>query len=206
MNQTLNPSLDLTPMPANSPPIARLFSFIAGSTGPWLIDSMRCVVGEPIPTASRLSIVADPVAQPLPGASWLLRGMTSNERYVVREEKAALAGKQEGLGRAASTRAALIPIRKNAAWWALPQDERRDILEAQSRHIAIGLKYLPAVARRLHHCRDLGPAEPFDFLTWFEYAPPDSAAFEELVQALRASPEWEYVDREVDIRLTRAEA
>ncbi len=191
-------------MSANSPPIARLFSFIGGSTGPWLVDSMQCVIGEPMSTASRLSIVAGPAA-PLPGESWTLRGITSNERYVVREEKVALVSKQEGLSREASTRAALIPIRKNAAWWALPQDERREVFEAQSRHIAIGLKYLPAVARRLHHCRDLGPDEPFDFLTWFEYAPSDSAAFEELVQALRASPEWAYVDREVDIRLTRAE-
>lgn len=155
--------------------------------------------------ASRLSIVAGSVAQPPEGPSWLLRGITSNERYVVREEKVALVSKQEGLGREASTCAALILIRKNAAWWALPQDERREVFEAQSRHIAIGLKYLPAVARRLHHCRDLGPDEPFDFLTWFEYAPPDSGAFEDLVQALRASPEWEYVDREVDIRLTRTE-
>ena len=153
-------------------------------------------------TAPRLSVIARPSAQQPSGNSWLLRGITSNERYVVREEKLALVSKQEGLGRDASTRAALIPIRKNAAWWALPQDERREIFEAQSRHIAIGMKYLPAVARRLHHCRDLGPDEPFDFLTWFEYAPSDSAAFEELVQALRASPEWEYVDREVDIRLT----
>ena len=154
-----------------------------------------------MPAASRVSIVAGPAAHLPQGASWLLRGVTSNERYVVREEKAALVSKQEGLGRKASTRAALIPIRKNAAWWALAQDERRQIFEAQSHHIGIGLKYLPAIARRLHHCRDLGPEEPFDFLTWFEYAPPDSAAFEELVQALRASPEWQYVDREVDIRL-----
>jgi hypothetical protein len=192
-------------MSPNSPPFARLFSFIGGSGGPWLIDSMQCIAGEPMSTASRLAIVAGPVAQPPPGASWLLRGITSNERYVVREEKVALVSKQEGLGRVASTSAALIPIRKNAAWWALPQDERREVFEAQSRHIAIGLKYLPAIARRLHHCRDLGPDEPFDFLTWFEYAPSDSGAFEELVQALRASPEWEYVDREVDIRLTHAE-
>ena len=125
----------------------------------------------------------------------------ADERYVEREEKTTLVAKQEGLGRPAATRAALIPIRKNAAWWALTQDERRAVFEAQSQHIAIGLKYLPAVARRLHHCRDLGPSEPFDFITWFEYAPADSAAFEELVQALRASPEWQYVDREVDIRL-----
>ncbi|WP_411886624.1 chlorite dismutase family protein [Polaromonas sp. YR568] len=183
-----------------------MFSFIGGSTGPWLIDQMHGVVGESMVIASRLSLVPGSVVQLPPGAAWFLRGITSNERYVVREEKEALVSRQEGLGRGASTRAALIPIRKNATWWALTQDERREVFEAQSHHIAIGLKYLPAVARRLHHCRDLGPDEPFDFLTWFEYAPSDSSAFEDLVGALRASPEWKYVDREVDIRLTHAEA
>jgi hypothetical protein len=44
---------------------------------------------------------------------------------------------------------------------------------------------------------------PFDFLTWFEYAPEHSDAFEDLVRKLRASKEWTYVDREVDIRLSR---
>ena len=95
----------------------------------------------------------------------------------------------------------LIPIRKTEAWWALAQDERRAIFEEQSRHIGVGLEYLPAVARRLHHSRDLG--EAFDFLTWFEYAPEHSASFEELVRRLRDTEEWRYVDREVDIRLTR---
>ncbi|MGL4512526.1 MAG: hypothetical protein ACRCT8_05495 [Lacipirellulaceae bacterium] len=46
--------------------------------------------------------------------------------------------------------------------------------------------------------------EPFDFLTLFDYAPGDTAAFDDLVAALRASPEWGYVDREVDLRLVRA--
>jgi hypothetical protein len=190
-------------MTATAPPSTRLFSFVGGSTGPWLIDRMDSLVGEPIAAATRLSVVAGSSLEAPSGASWLLRGITSNERYVVRQEKTALVGKQEGLGRVASSRAALIPIRKSPAWWALTQDERREIFEAQSRHIETGMRYLPAVARRLHHCRDLGEGEPFDFLTWFEYAPSDSAAFEELVQALRASPEWDYVDREVDIRLTR---
>ena len=188
-----------------SPPTTRLFNFIGGTAGPWRVDSMNCVAGEPISLASRLAIVPGSSEQPLQEASWILRGVTSNERYVVREEKVTLVSKQEGLGRVASTRAALIPIRKNTAWWVLTQDERREVFEAQSRHIAIGLKYLPAVARRLHHCRDLGSQEPFDFLTLFEYAPSDSDAFEELVRALRASPEWNYVDREIDIRLSRAE-
>lgn len=137
------------------------------------------------------------------GPAWQLRGITSNERYVERAEKAQLLARQPALGRPEATRAALIPIRKSVAWWALTQDERRGVFEAQSRHIQLGLDYLPAVARQLHHCRDLGTPEPFDFLTWFEYAPADEPAFEALVQALRATPEWAWVEREVDIRLTR---
>ncbi len=62
------------------------------------------------------------------------------------------------------------------------------------------MKYLPAVARRLHHCHDLSPAKPFDFLTWFEYAPVDAAAFDELLHALHASPDRAYVDREIGVR------
>ena len=186
--------------------IPRLFSFIGSDTGSWRVQRTDCIAGEPMPAARAISVVAGPVAAAPADSSWLLRGITSNDRYVEREEKTALAARQEGLGREASTRAALIPIRKNAAWWALTQDERRRVFEAQSRHIEIGLKYLPQVARRLHHCRDLGPHEPFDFLTWFEYAPSDSALFDELLQALRASPEWHYVDREVDIRLAAERA
>ena len=64
-------------------------------------------------------------------------------------------------------------------WWELTQEERRRIFEDKSRHIADSLKYLPAIARQLYHCRDLG--EPFDFLTWFEFAPEHATEFEELV-------------------------
>ena len=80
------------------------------------------------------------------------------------------------------------------------------MLEEQSKHVAVGLQYLPAVARRLHHCRDLGENEPFDFLTRFEYTPANEAAFDRLVSELRASGEWNYVDREIDIRLLREPA
>ena len=95
----------------------------------------------------------------------------------------------------------MIPIRKSAAWWALAQDERRAIFEEQSRHIGIGMDYLPAVARRLHHCRDLG--EPFDFITWFEYEPDQDRTFDELLRRLRETSEWRFIDREVDVRLAR---
>jgi chlorite dismutase len=131
--------------------------------------------------------------------AWVLRGVTSNERYVTRSEHTALVANQAPLGRREATRAALIPVRKTDGWWELSQDERRTIFEERSRHILIGLEYLPAIARRLHHSRDLG--EPFDFLTWFEYAPTEADRFEELVGRLRESAEWTYVEREIDIRL-----
>ncbi len=133
--------------------------------------------------------------------AWLLRGVPSHERYAVRGEREELIARQPALGRPEATYAALIPIRKSATWWELPQDERRDIFEERSRHIRTGMAYLPGVARRLLHSRDL--LEPFDFLTWFEYAPAHESAFEELLAQLRSSDEWRYVEREVDVRLER---
>ena len=162
---------------------------------------MSTIVGTPFPEITRLDIVTGAVPERPDGAEWVLRGLTSNERYVTRSEKDQLVAQQPTLGRLHTTCAALIPIRKTASWWSLAQDERRKIFEDSSKHIATGLRYLPAVARRLHHCRDLGENEPFDFLTWFEYGSSDSRAFDELVAELRASEEWSYVDREIDIRV-----
>jgi len=182
----------------------RLFSFVGGETGGWSVVSIKAVIGDPLPEVQRLDIVNGAVASLPDGGKWLLRGVTSNARYLTRDEKDDLVKKQAALGRAESTHAALIPIRKNAKWWELTQDERRAIFEEQSRHNAIGVKYLPGVARRLHHCRDLGETEPFDFLTLFDYSEGDERAFDDLVAALRATEEWKYVEREVDIRLVRA--
>lgn len=180
----------------------RLFSFVGGKSGSWRVLSAKAVTGEALAPAERLEVTAGPAVRG--EAAWILRGVTSNERYVERAEKEQLVAKQVAIGsRPAATRAALIPIRKTAAWWALTQDERRKIFEDRSHHNATGLKYLPEIARRLHHCRDLAEAEPFDFLTWFDYAPEHAQMFEDLVGALRATEEWKYVDREVDLRLAR---
>jgi len=177
-----------------------LVQFAAGPAGPWRIDRIEPVVGDSLILSPRLAVHEGGYAPPLE-AAWILRGAVSNTRYTTRGELEALVARQEGLGRASATLAALIPIRKNAAWWSLAQDERRAIIEADSRHIAMGLEYLPEISRRLHHSRELG--EPFDFLTWFEYAPEHADRFEELVRRLRATAEWRYVDREIDIRLSR---
>ena len=79
-----------------------------------------------------------------------------------------------------------------------------DLARAKSRFTQLNQTiavYGRTLARRLHHSRELG--EPFDFLTWFEYAPEYADTFEELVHRLRSTVEWRYVEREVDIRLVR---
>jgi chlorite dismutase len=167
---------------------------------------METITGPPVERVDRLAVLeGDRHGQP-DGSTWLLRGITSNERYAVREEKKILTARQPPLGRPQATCAALIPIRKSAAWWNLMQDERREILETHSHHVEIGMEFLPAVARKLHHCRDLSDGEPFDFLTWFEYAPEHAEAIDRLVAKLRSTKEWTYVDREVDFRLVRADS
>jgi chlorite dismutase len=175
-------------------------SFIGGSIGDWRITAAQTLRGASLPTAAFLTR-KEGFEQPTAPPAWHLRGFTSNLRYTTASEAAELAGRQAPLGRSDSRLAALIPIRKSEAWWALGQDERRAIYEERSRHTSIGMEYLPRIARKLHHSRDLG--EPFDFLTWFEFGEADAGAFDELVGRLRSTEEWQYVDREVDLRLAR---
>jgi hypothetical protein len=174
-------------------------TFVGGREGSWRIDRVAAVAGEPLPTAERLDV--RPAIDESAAGAWVLRGVTGAARYVVRSEKTSLDAASPSLDRPEATQAVLIPIRKSASWWGLPQDERRAIFEEKSHHISGSMKYLPRIARRLYHCRELG--EPFDFLTWFEFAPEHASAFDELLGTLRATQEWSFVEREVEIRLSR---
>jgi hypothetical protein len=180
-------------------PETRAATFAAGDTGLWRIERIAAIAGEPLQSAARLAMLE--TLEPPAGARWSLRGVTGHLRYTTRSEKTALDPVSPVLGRPEATCAALIPIRKSAAWWALAQDERRAIFEQRSQHIEKSMPYLPRVARRLHHCRELD--EPFDFLTWFEFAPEHTTAFDDLLGALRASEEWTFVEHEVELRLSR---
>ena len=166
----------------------------------WRVLNIRPVQGDVLRETERMAVCRGDEPSPLE-SQWTLSGVISNTRYVERPEQQELTLKQAPLGRSEATMAALIPIRKSAAWWDLTQEERRNIFEKKSHHIAEGIRYLPSVTRQLYHSRDIG--EPFDFLTWFEYAPEYSEAFEELVRTLRKTEEWRFVDREIDIRLMR---
>src|SRR5579859_823192 len=130
-----------------------LVTFFGGERGSWSVERIIAVKGAPVQAARRVAIL-EGWGHHLPSkASWLLRGVTSHDRYVTAEERESLRVRSAPLGRPPSTEAALIPIKKSAAWWALPQDERRAIFEERSHHIAASLPYLPNIARRLHHGR-----------------------------------------------------
>jgi hypothetical protein len=185
-------------------PSPRLISFIGGHSGEWLITSQTALRGDPIENVSRVAVFSG-VPGSAPGARWLFQGVATHDRYTSRSEKTALLALQAPIGRPQATRAGLTMLRKNARWWGLAQDERRAILEEQSHHIAIGLRYLPKIARSLLHCRDFITAAPFDFLGFLDFEPDDESAYDEMLGLLRATPEWTFMEREIDIRMTRDE-
>ena len=174
-----------------------IFDFIGGDSGEWKLRNMHLLKGDSLEKADYLKRVPSTLEQSKEGI-WAFKGIISHLRYTEKAEKEKLVAIQEDLGRVSSTYAAFIPIKKSMDWWNLAQDERRKIMEDSSKHTYTGLQYLPAIARKLFHSRDIGGE--FDFLTWFEYAPSDEEAFEELLYKLRSTEEWNYVEREVDMR------
>ncbi|MBU6341777.1 MAG: chlorite dismutase family protein [Bacteroidetes bacterium] len=179
-----------------------IISFFGAEQGPWKIASMQTLIGAPLPEANCLNIQQSAITPDQNSdAKWILRGFISNLRYTHRSEKTMLDAHSKPLGRAAYHAAALIPIQKSKECWNLAQDERRRIFEEDSKHIQQSAEYLQYISRQLHHSRDLG--EAFDFLTWFEFAPEHTEKFDALCAILRKTEEWQYVTREIDIRLLK---
>jgi hypothetical protein len=179
------------------------YSFVGGQDGVWQVVDVREIVGTGLERVERLQVVNEAITVSPPNSGWVLQGFASNIRYAMGNEVRQLRAVQPDLNRIEAVCAVLIPIKKSAQWWEMAQDERRAIFEEQSHHTAVGMEYLPGVARRLLHCRDL--EEPFDFLTWFEFAPEHTQAFDDLLARMRTSQEWDYVEQEVEIRLQRGE-
>jgi hypothetical protein len=174
------------------------FMFSAGSRGPWAIDSVTAIRGQGLGSAVRLDIANASTAMLTP-ALWRVRGLTSHAHYTTRAEADVLAAIERPAVRAAGTMAVMIPIRKSDGWWALAQDERRHILAETSQHVALGLAAGDAISRKLYHSRAI--CEEFDFVTWFEFAAEHAPVFDKLTSQLRATAEWTYVVREVEVRM-----
>jgi hypothetical protein len=140
----------------------------------------------------------------LPVAAAPFIGATTHLLYTdsaVRSELARISSPESG------PVAVLIPIRKNAEWWGLAREQRQALMMggAPHGHLAIGQRYAARIYRRLYHARYL-PGSEWDFLTYFEFPTDATAAFQELLGALRdveQNPEWAFVDREIELWMTR---
>jgi hypothetical protein len=96
-----------------------LTAFAGGEAGAWEVESIEPVTGPALPPVPRLAVFEDSAGAGNLDAAWMLRGRTSHSRYTRRDEQEMLSARQPRLGRPEATRAALIPITKSQAWWAL---------------------------------------------------------------------------------------
>jgi chlorite dismutase len=78
----------------------------------------------------------------------------------------------------------VIPIRKDAEWWALPPDQRATMMQE---HTEVALPYHKTVKRKLYHATGL---DDFDFITYFETAKLEE--FHGLILALEKVKEFRH--------------
>ncbi len=83
--------------------------------------------------------------------------------------------------------AIVIPIRKNADWWALEQEKRAAMMQE---HTAAALPYHKTVKRKLYHSTGL---DDIDFLTYFETSKLED--FHSLILSLEKVKEFQYTRR-----------
>ncbi|MCX5725230.1 MAG: chlorite dismutase family protein [Nitrospirae bacterium] len=81
----------------------------------------------------------------------------------------------------------VIPIRKNADWWALDQDKRMALMKE---HTEAALPYQKTVKRKLYHSTGL---DDLDFITYFEASKLED--FHSLILSLEKVKEFQYVRR-----------
>lgn len=173
----------------------RVFDFIGtNEKSTWTVDSVSSITGLAVPLFKYLNVIPAGTDEGI----WKISGAKSNLRYTERAERDQLQAYTIN-GEGGKSCAAMVLISKSDAWWELPQDERREIFEKSSRHIAIGMEYIPAISRTLYHARDL--QQSFDFVTWFEFQPEAMDLFDNLINRLRETEEWQYVTREFDVRM-----
>jgi chlorite dismutase len=80
--------------------------------------------------------------------------------------------------------AIVIPIRKDADWWALDQDTRATLMQE---HTQAALPYISTVKRKLYHSSGL---DDFDFITYFETDKLED--FHNLIRALEQVKEYRH--------------
>ncbi len=140
------------------------------------------------------------------------RGVTENLHYTSDTQRLELDSRSHVEFKPSSvTTSVLIPIGKSQKWWQLAQDQRQSHFqtsEEQPGHTAIGIRYVDRVFRKLYHSRYLSSGVSYDFLTYFEFDDTHRDDFRALLGELRdttRNPEWEYINLEYEIWMTKIE-
>jgi hypothetical protein len=157
-----------------------------------------------VESAARISVPGEA------GPKLLFHGVPQHLEYTTSEQRADLTKRSRAdLPPGKDTVTVIIPIRKNAQWWALPTDERMAFFQKQGDkigHTAIGAMYAEQIYRKLYHTRYAVETTDHDFITYFEFEHKHTDTFKSLLTRLRdpqQNPEWNYVDREYEIWLTK---
>lgn len=127
-----------------------------------------------------------------------LRGVVQHLHYTTLDERTDLTARSCAELVPGAT-AVLIPIRKSKEWWALAHDQRSE--HFHQCHTPVGAPYAGTIFRKLYHARYNGSL--YDFLTYFEFPEEAADKFRNLLAALRATPEWDYVEEELEIWMTK---
>ena len=88
---------------------ALLHTFVGGTAGRWGVERIRVIAGQALPSVPRVSIFEGNQDATLDGSSWLLRGVTSYERYLHKMEQSALVVQQAELGRSRGNQGSTHP-------------------------------------------------------------------------------------------------
>lgn len=153
---------------ANSDYFLRVHSYDMAATQAFLIDFR----------ATRFGMYSDVTEQ--------LLGMTKPLNYITKDKSPDLnAGLSSATYSAEAPRYAfVIPVKKSAEWWNLPEAQR---LKEMETHTLPTLGNLVNVKRKLYHSTGL---DDTDFITYFETS--DLGAFNNLLLSLAKVPENKY--------------
>lgn len=200
--------------PADKAAVQGLFGDRKASLTQYRVDKIVPVKGEPgVSIKPGVTFVRAESATRLQSGktqALLFRGVPQHLEYMSKAQREELKSRPE-FPAGKDTVAVVIPIRKSAAWWALAHDERMAYFQKTADHkghTAIGTPYVDRIHRKLYHTRYVVETTDHDFITYFEFQREHEAEFKRLLAALRdvkQNPEWNFVDREYEIWMTKME-
>jgi chlorite dismutase len=120
-------------------------------------------------------------------ASGIMHGLTKKANYVPGFPDQMKADLKTASEPGPKPYAIVIPIRKNADWWALDQERRMAMMKE---HTEAALPYQKTVKRKLYHSTGL---DDLDFITYFETSKLED--FHSLILSLEKVKEFQYVRR-----------